>query len=179
MRPQLQRVFAERFTYVVAHGVGWIGMAPRHIGRIGRKAFAAVSGIRAQQYDSWHLAAKTVIENAADGALRDAGRGVNAEHGIALPGSRRVGNQRLIQRGIALEAGATRLVLVGQGNVRIGVAENQIVQQCWRYRIRHSGHQARARSKEAVLHGGKCIAHIAPLRRQHRRIPGIVNVAKR
>ena len=154
-------------------------MAPRHIGRIGRKAFTAVSGIRAQQYDSWHLPAKAVIENAADGALRNAGRGINAKHGIALSGSRWVGNQRLIQRGIALEAGAPRLVLVGQGNVRIGEAEYQVVQQRWRYRIRHSGHQARAGPKEAVLHGGKCIAHIAPLRRQHRRIPGIVDVAKR
>ncbi len=127
MRPELQRVFAHRLTDIVAQGVSRIGVAPRHVGGIGRKTSAAISGIGAEKLNSRHLAAKAVIENVADGALRKKVAGSTLRAGLHMSGSRRVGHQRLIQRGVALEAGATRPVLIRQSNVRVDVAHDQIV----------------------------------------------------
>src|SRR6204780_1168602 len=85
-------------------------MAPRHVRGIDRKAPAAISSIRAKKIDARHLAAKTVVENVTDRALRKTRHWVRAERGITLPWSRRVRNQRLINRRITLELGAPRLM---------------------------------------------------------------------
>src|SRR5580704_3296910 len=87
LSPELQSMSADCFAHIVARGVGWIGMAPGHIGWVRRETLPAIRGIRAQKVDSGHLSAKTVIENVADGAFRKTGGRVDAEYRVALSGS--------------------------------------------------------------------------------------------
>src|SRR5207302_497296 len=113
---ELQRVLADRLPNVIADAVGWIGMAPGHVGGIGRETSPSVSCVGAKERDSRHLSAETVVEQISHAALRDPTRWINAKLRIALAGSGGIANQRLIQRGIALKLRAARSVLVDQGN---------------------------------------------------------------
>src|ERR1035438_6359488 len=126
---------------------------------MGCKSSAAIGRVRAEKIDARHLTAKAVIENVANGALRKPRSRINTERGIALPGRGWVDDQWLIQRLTALEHGATRPILVRQSNTRVHIAESHIIQQRRRYRMRQVCDQTCARPKEAVLYGGKSIAH--------------------
>src|SRR6202044_2013361 len=153
-------------------------MAPWHVRRISRKASAAISRIGADEIDSRHLSAKTVVKNVAHGTLGQQRRRINAQLGIALSRGRRVRDQRAIQRRIPLELRASWSVLIRQSDARVRIADHQIIQECVRNWLRQPNHQTQARTSEPILYSRKRVIDHAPLWSQNSGVPIIVDVTK-
>src|SRR5579862_9283064 len=96
------------FAYVISPAVCWISVVPRHVASINRKSISTVLRIGATNHDTGHLAAEAVIKQIADRTLSP--------------------RAWAVKRGWALPLG-TRSVGVSQSNVRIGVAEDDLVQE--------------------------------------------------
>src|SRR5579863_6811148 len=129
LRAKLEGVFADRLTNVVAYRVSRVRMPPWHVRRIHCKPTTSIGGIGSDKIDSRHLCAKTVVKDVTHATLGKKSCWINAQRGIAMPRSRRVGNQGITKRGSPLKLGATRPVPIGQRNARVLVADHQIVQQ--------------------------------------------------